>query len=121
MAAVTLCLGVWGEWEVEKGALSFSMWLSEGRAGVFGAGQGLVDYQPLQGNTDVPPRLTRTRISRFPWALSLFSGLGTRGEFGITQQYLLLAQGGENRAGGSWMWLPLKSRAERLGKECGDR
>lgn len=53
--------------------------------------------------------------------MPLFSDLWTRGEFGITQQYLLLAQGGENRVGGSAMWLPLKSKAERLGKECGDR
>lgn len=97
------------------------MWLSEGQGwGIWGrAGQGLVGYQPLLGNPDTPPRLARTRISRFPWVLPLFSGLGTCGEFGITQQYLL-AQGGEIRVGSSSMWLPLKSRAERLG-ESGDR
>lgn len=52
VAAVTLCslvsggLGrachLPGAWKVEKGALSFSVWLSQGhRAGVFGAGQSL--------------------------------------------------------------------------------
>lgn len=87
------------------------MWLSEGQGwGIWGrAGQGLVGYQPSLGNPDTPPRLARTRISRFPRALPLFSGLGTHGEFGITQQYLLLAQGGEIRVGSSSMWLALKS------------
>lgn len=107
-----------GELEVEKGVLSFSMWLSEGQGwNIWGrAGQGLVGYQSLLGNTDVPPWLTGTRISESPWALPMFSGLGTHREFGITQQYPLLAQGRENGVGGSSMWLPLKSRAERLGK-----
>lgn len=59
--------------------------------------------------------MTRTRISRFPGAFPLFSGLGTHSEFGITQQYPPLAPGRENKAGGSPMRLSLKFRAERLG------
>lgn len=95
-----------GEWEAGKGRPASSpCGCLKVKAGVLGIGQGLVGYQPLLGNTDSPPRLTRTRTSRLPWALPTSSELGTLSDFGITQQYPLLALGRGHKAGGSSMWL----------------
>lgn len=92
-----------GEWEAGKGRWASPCGCLKVRAGVLGIGQGLVGYQPLLGNTDSSPRLTKTRISRLSWASPELSGLGTLSDFGITQQYSLLALGREDKAGGSSM------------------
>ena len=87
------CLGDWkgmlpGAWEVEKGALSFSMWLSQGQGwGIWGRAES-VEYKPLRGNTDVPPWLARTRISRFPWALPCFQSWGSAVSLGLLSSIL---------------------------------
>lgn len=91
-------LGVWGSgkgllpggWEVEKGALGFSMWLSEA-LGYLDQGRAEWCVFNHYWETQMFLPVGKDQECRFPWPLPLLPGLGTRLEFGITQQYPVLA------------------------------